>query len=472
MTLPPDDSREFRRRDDRPDFERPAFDRLDPERAPVDRPDLDRPDYDRPDFARPDVDRRDVDRPDFSRPIERPRMDFGRAPFDEPLATREDDPGEYDEPDPDDYEYEESEPEYDDEGDYDDEGFATEPARGLPNPIRPDPPLFAPVVFDDDDDGPRRPFRPRFGGGDGGGGGEGGRGPGRGRYESDAGLLRVLVLIGVLGIVILALVLPFSPISVVGGGDEESPNAISAHVSDNMPAMPEGLVALSKLYEIDVQEGITGPLSVEVQLTENSTDSSNLAYYAWDGSTWTRVGSVQLAAGGGSVTGSIPAQSASIAVLRRTALAHSMAMIVGPNETPDPDGLSAASLIVVTAGTLDEGGALQVESAALRSAQQVAGDRPVYLGVSGTVQGDGGSLVDDIVAAAEGQDAGGVYVELQGVSGTQLYTTLAEQLHAAQRQLIVGVPAGGDDDWSGILGIADGLWVQAPLNPTEYYATV
>ena len=493
MTLPPDDSREFRRRDDRPDFERPAepefgrpdFDRPDFSRPPsgrpdfdrpdFDRPDFDRPDFDRPDFDRPDFDRPDFDRPDFSRPAERPRMDFGRPPLDEPLASRDDDPDdpddpdEYDEPEPDDYEYEESEPEYGDEGDYEDEGFTTEPTRGLPNPIRPDPPLFAPVVFDDEDDGPRRPFRPRFGGGD---GGEGGRGPGRGRYESDAGLLRVLVLIGVLGIVILALVLPFSPISVVGGGDEESPNGISAHVSNDMPALPEGLVALSKLYEIDVQEGITGPLSVEVQLTENSTDSSNLAYYAWDGSTWTRVGSVQLAAGGGSVTGSIPAQSASIAVLRRTALARSMAMIVGPNETPDPDGLSAASLIVVTAGTLDDAGALQVESAALRSAQQVAGDRPVYLGVSGTAQGDAASLVDDIVAAAEAQDAGGVYVELQGVGGIDFYTALAEQLHALQLQLIVGVPAGGDDDWSGILGVADGLWVQAPINPTEYYATV
>ena len=297
----------------------------------------------------------DDDRPDFDRPFERPRMDFGRP--EEPLPRPvfgaddpfEDDPVPpyRDDPDDDDYEY--------------DDDFEAEPSRS-PNPLRLDPPLFAPVVFDDDDP-PRRGFR--RGGGDGGG-----RGSGPTRYESDAGLIRILALIAILGIVILALVLPFSPVSVLGGDDEgDSPTGISARVSDEMPALPEGLVALSKLYVITVQEGIAGPLSVEVQLTESNTDSSNLAYYAWDGSAWSRVGSVQLAAGGGSVTGSIPASSASIAVLRRTALAHSMAMIVGPGETPDPAGLTAASLIVVTAGTLEEDGSVLADAASLRSAQ-------------------------------------------------------------------------------------------------------
>ncbi|MGE3960829.1 MAG: hypothetical protein AB7F65_04020 [Dehalococcoidia bacterium] len=453
MTLPPDD-RDFPRRPGRPE---------------------------QGDFDLPDVDRSEVVRPDFgARDLDRPRMGFGRPRSDEFAARRDDDQEQYEDAgedaESDEYVYEEAEPDLgpDYDGEYEDEGFSTEPARALPNPIRPDPPLFAPVVFDDDE-GPRRPFRPRFGGG----GGDGdGRGPGRGRYESDAGLLRVLILIGVLGVIILALVLPFSPLSVVGGDGSSSPSGISARVSDDMPVLPEGLVALSKLYVIDVEEGIAGPLSVEVQLTETSTDSANLAYYAWDGSAWTRIGSVQLVAGGGSVTGSIPAQSSSIAVLRRTALAHTMAMIVGPGETPDPDGLSSASLIVVTAATVSEDGALEVESAALRSAQQVAGDRPVYLGITGDWGAvDAATHAADVSAAADAQDAAGIYLEYQGVSDatafTTFVTTLAEQLHAAQRQLLVGVPATGDGyDWRGIVAVADGLWVQAPLNPVEYHASV
>lgn len=441
MTLPPDD-RDARSDDDRPEFERP--------------------------FERPRFD------------PERPRMDFGRPRFDAPAGPAgrgefdpdeeyEAEPDEFDDSGDDDYdETEYADPEGDDfDDDYEDEGFSTPPAAGAPSPVRPDPPLFAPVVFDDDEP-PRRPFR-RGGGGNGDDGGGGGRG----RYESDAGLLRVLALIGVLGVVILALVLPFSPISVLGDdGGNGSPNGISAEVSDDVPPVPEGLVALSRLYVITVEEGISGPLSVEVQLTESSPDGANLAYYAWDGSTWSRVASVQLAAGGGSVTGSIPAESASIAVLQRTALAHSMAMIVGPGETPDPEGLSSASQIVVSAGTLDEDGALALESAALRSAQQVAGDRPVLLGVSGAVEGDATPLIEELVTAAEAQDAAGIYIELQGVGDVQFYAALAEQLHAAQHQLIVGVPAGGDDDWPGILAVADGLWVQAPLDPAEYYGTI
>lgn len=446
----------------------------------------------------------------FQRPGEpdQPRFDFERpaerARFDPPAAR-----GEYD-PD-DEYEDADEYEEYDDAEDpgvpddlddrdegYEDEPFESDPARVGPNPVRPDPPLFAPVVFDEED---RRPFLPRGGqrggrGGDRGGGrdgGEGDRGGGGrsgrgsslgGRYESDAGLLRVLALIGVLGVVILALVLPFSPISVIGG-DGGSDDPITARVRDELPPLPEGLVALSRLYEITVREGVTGPLSVEVQLTESVQDGANLGYYAWDGSTWSRIGGVQLASGGTSVTGSIPAQSASIAVLRRTSLAHSMAMIVGPGETPDPAGLSSASMVVVMAGTLGDGGTPQVEPAGLRTAQEVAGDRPVYLGVAGDAGAAGvfaspeatTSHVNALVAAARGQDAAGVYVEYAGVTDaagfTAFVSALADALRGEQRALIVGVPAEGDGyDWPGIIGVADGLWVQAPLNPVDYHAMV
>lgn len=492
MTLPPDDDRDF---------------------------DGDAPEGDRPQF-------------DFDRP-QRPRLDFGRTRFEDrvlPSSDRDDDLGDLDDEDyeddlqpaadagsdsdPDGDEYDDADADFEDagfedgdlgEGDYDegeydeeyeDEPFESTPARSAPNPVRPDPPVFAPVVFDDEEE-ERRPFLPRGRGGDDGSeggrrgrgddGGRGGRGRSAlgGRYESDAGLIRILAIIGVLGVVILALVLPFSPISVIGGDDggAEGPRGISARVVDDVPPVPEGLVALSKLYEITVEEGVPGPLKVEVELVDDSQDSSNLAYYQWDGSSWSRVNAVELTTGGGSVTGSIPAESASIVVMRRTALAHSMAMIVGPAETPDPAGLSSASLVVVTAGTLDEDGGLVLEPATLRSAQQVAGERPVYLGISG----DAGAVLESpdastdhaaaLVEAAEAQEAAGIYLEYTGVSDAAAFTTfvsaLAEQLHAAQRQLIVGVPVEGTGyDWPALVGVVDGLWVQAPIDPAQYHGTI
>jgi len=422
-------------------------------------------------------DRGEEDRPDLDRPFDRPHMEFGRPRLDEPLPQ--------DDFDDEDYDSDEVVEDFDDEpgtdDDFEGDRFRSESGRGAPNPLRLDPPLFAPVVFDDNDP-PRRGFGRGGRGGDGAGGGPGG---GRGRYESDAGLLRVLALIGVLGVVILALVLPFSPLSVLGDNDSSTPSGISASVSDVMPPLPEGLVALSRLYVITVEEGIAGPLSVGVELTESGGDGANLAYYAWDGATWSRVGSVQLAAGGGSVTGSIPAQSTSIAVLRRTALAHTMAMIVGPGETPDPAGLTAASLIVVTGAGLAGDGAVEADAAVLRSAQQVAGDRPVYLGVSGDAAAAGvfastaeaSAHVSDLLAMAETQGAAGLYVEYTGVSDaagfTAFATSLAQQLQAADRRLIVGVPSeGAMYDWPGLLAVVDGLWVQAPLNPVEYHRVV
>ncbi|MEX1022217.1 MAG: hypothetical protein WD058_03620, partial [Dehalococcoidia bacterium] len=120
---------------------------------------------------------------------------------------------------------------------------------------------FAPVVFDDDQASRRRSVRP---------GGE---------YESDAGLLRVLGIIAVLGIVIIALVLPWSPVSVLGGGDGNGDGDIPAQARDDIPPLPEGLVALSRLYDITVPADLNVPLSVRIELTETTRDASNLALY-------------------------------------------------------------------------------------------------------------------------------------------------------------------------------------------------
>lgn len=344
--------------------------------------------------------------------------------------------------------------------------------RRLPNPVRPDPPTFAPVVFDDEQES-RRPFRPS------------------GDYESDAGLLRVLGIIAVLGIVIIALVLPWSPVRVVGR-DSEDAGGISATARNDLPALPEGLVALSKLYDISVPDGLAGPLSVEVTLTEQTTDASNLAYYAWDGTTWTRLGSVQIAQGGVSVTGQIPAASSSIAVLRRTALAHTLGLIIGSGEVPEPAGMQSATVVAVMASALlgdgDDSGTLNTVDAALRPALQVAGDKPVYFGISGDVNGRDilasesaiTAHVDEVVLAARAQNAGGVYLDYSGVAAgdsaafVSLVTQLRERLSQGSMGLIVAVPAGAAAgyDWAALQGVVDALWVKVAIDPLAFYENI
>ncbi|MDO9444860.1 MAG: hypothetical protein Q7K37_06040, partial [Dehalococcoidia bacterium] len=241
-----------------------------------------------------------------------------------------------------------------------------------PNPVRPDPPLFAPVVFgDDDDQPPGRGLRP-VGGGNGG-------------YDSDAGLLRVLAVIVVLGLVIIALVLPWSPVRVIGGGGDD--DAITARERGEAPSVPEGMAALSKLYEINVPADSPGPLSVEVKLTSVGAEAGSLAYYAWDGQGWSRIGPVDLGADGTTVTGSIPATSVSLAVLRRTALAGSLALIVESGATPDPRAGAASMIAVVAArpapaGTDGVEGGIVAADDALAATVAVAGDARVLFGVT------------------------------------------------------------------------------------------
>ncbi|MDP2327531.1 MAG: PT domain-containing protein, partial [Dehalococcoidia bacterium] len=346
-----------------------------------------------------------------------------------------------------------------------------------PNPVRPDPPLFAPVVFgDDDDQPPGRGLRP-VGGGNGG-------------YDSDAGLLRVLAVIVVLGLVIIALVLPWSPIRVIGGGGDD--DAITARERGEAPSVPEGMAALSKLYEINVPADSPGPLSVEVKLTSVDVEVGSLAYYAWDGQTWSRLSPVDLGPDGTTVTGSIPATSVSLAVLRRTALAGSLALIVESGATPDPRAGAASIVAVVAArpapaGTDGVSGEIVAADDALAPTVAVAGDARVLFGVTDAgetalIQGILGSPeattghIAALVEAARTQGAGGVYVDYATLPAadrdryTAFVTALATRTKAEGMALVLAVPAPasadtGAYDWAALLAQADALWLRVPADP-------
>lgn len=351
-----------------------------------------------------------------------------------------------------------------------------------PNPVRPDPPLFAPVVFGDDDDPPRsRGLRPPGGGG--------------GDYESDSGLLRILAVIVVLGLVIIALVLPWSPLRVIGGGSDG--DAVTWRARDEAPSVPEGMVALSKLYELTVPEGLAGPLSVEVDLISPTTDGNNLGFYAWDGSTWARIAPVTLATDGSKVTGSIPANSVSLAVMRRTVMAGSLALIIESGAVPDPRAIGSASIVAVVAarpapGAVD--GGLAVAAEALDPAIAVARSARVYFGV--TDAGDAAAVpsilaapdlttahIDAILTEVRAQGGAGVYLDYATLQGgerdrfTAFVQALAARTKAEGLGLVLAVPAPssadtGAYDWPALLGHADALWLRVPADPTRLFESL
>ena len=416
--------------------------------------------------------------------------------------------------------------------------------RRPPNPYRPDPPLFEPVSFDDPEplvrprrrrdevdepqarrprpDSPERPEREapifdsdddvpytgaheqwnwddedvddfgreRGGRGGGRGSGRGGRGGG---YASDRGLLRIVALLAVLAIVVVALVVPGSPVRIIGGSSSPASTGtegITASARDSIPALPNGFTALSKIYDVKVPANAKGPWSIEVALTEKTTDGNNLGFYAYDGSRWTRVANVKLAQDGASVSGDVTSPPGTVAVLRRSGQAKALALIVQAGDRLDAKAIDATSIVAVMGASLGSDGALQATNGALQSVASTAGKAKVYLGVSdgaettGLVknlasQGAMTSHAEAMAVAAKGQNAAGVFLDYRNVPGAQKDTYVAfakvlrERLQKDQLGLIVGVPASaganGAYDWNALLSAADGLWVRGVSDPAAYY---
>ncbi len=404
--------------------------------------------------------------------------------------------------------------------------------RRPPNPYRPDPPLFPP-----DDDGPEdeplvRPRRrreehedltPRFerdapapvfdDGNDsppappgepwrwdeddefddfGGRRSNRGRGDGGGGYASDRGLVRIVALLAVLGAIVAALVLPWSPVRVIGR-DSTAPtgtDGITASARDNMPTLPNGFTALSKLYDVRVPDGAKGPWSIEVTLTQATQDASNLGMYAYDGSRWTRIANVALAPGGTAASGDVASPPGALAVLRRTGQAKALALIVQAGDRLDTRALDATSIVAVMGASVGNDGALQATNGALQGIAPSAGKAKVYLGVSDGTETQGlvkalssttlqGAHAESIAAAAKSQNAAGVYLDYRNLPGAQkdafsaFVKMLRERLQRDQLGLVIGIPgsagANGAYDWNALAGSADGIWLRGVADPAVYY---
>ena len=133
----------------------------------------------------------------------------------------------------------------------------------------------------------------------------------------DRGNRFVVIAIVVLGLLLLILVLP--PISILsgGGGGEGSAN-ISVKARKEMPAPPEGMEAVSPLYDISVSGSIEGPTVITLKLPSVIGDPRNLSLYTLEGRQWRRVGSAKLVFDGAAVQGEVSELPKNIAVLRAT----------------------------------------------------------------------------------------------------------------------------------------------------------
>ncbi|MPZ98993.1 MAG: hypothetical protein GEU80_06565 [Dehalococcoidia bacterium] len=368
-----------------------------------------------------------------------------------------------------------------------DRGPAPERPR---RPDRGEPPIFAPVIFEDDEDVGR--FR--------GAGGPPGSGD-----EGDTQLIRVLGVIVLLGIVIAILVLP--PISILdrgggGGGAGPDQGGIIPRARDSVPETPEGLVALSRLYDLEASPDAQGPWTLTVKLTEPTEDGRNLAFYSHDGERWSRVASVTPVEEGSSAQGDIDALPPNLAVLRATQTARTFAAIVPAGQAPADAVASSATAVSVLAAVPalageEETTTLQVTQDAFSgvgSSTAAGSELSVYFGVTAGPGDEAlgqifasddlvSAHVDEIVQAARSAGAGGVHIDYQGIAAEQraAFTGFIEALSARlseddlQLAVTVTTPAAPNVDayeWSELVNAADALWLRAPVDASTYYNQV
>ncbi|MSQ37744.1 MAG: hypothetical protein EXR61_05465 [Chloroflexi bacterium] len=351
-----------------------------------------------------------------------------------------------------------------------------------PRPIRP-----SPILYEDDEEldelafEPSRPTRPpgqpRRPTGNGGG------------FRPGPNEMRVIGLVVLLAVVILVLILP--PISALSrGGASTATAGIVTKARTSMPTPPQGVEAMSALYDIEGDRSLPGPISLTVQLTRASKDATNLAFYTYTGSEWRRLGTVSPTADGRGAKGQLDTIPENIAVFQRAALAYQYGAMLAPGETLDP-----------AAGTPGIVSVLGAEPAASDDGVQLSERLPTelrgrYLGISSGTSSGAAAInriltdpaaakrhIDAIVGAAGTTRASGVHIDYQGLEPsrraafTSFIKQLAERLKADQRGLVVTVPTtpGGEPgayDWPALGNAANAVWLRAPADPAAYYDTL
>ena len=303
----------------------------------------------------------------------------------------------------------------------------------------------------------------------------------RGRFA------RMAMLIAGLAAVIAVLIAP--PISILDRGGDKTVTAdgIVIRARGSLPGLPKGLEAASALYDIEAPADFAGPAKLAVRLSEPTDDARALAFYTHDQGQWQRLASVTPADAGRYAKGELGAVPANIAVLRRTAYAHPLALILAPGETPDPASGAPAvvSVLGATPSANDDG--LQLSDAVS------AGLDGRYLGITtnssadaaavNRIFGDPSSIrrhVDAIAAAASATRAKGVHIDYAAVEPSRraalnsFVVQLAPRLRADGRGLVVTVPtpAGSDPgayDWPALIAAVDAIWLRGPSDPAAYY---
>lgn len=135
----------------------------------------------------------------------------------------------------------------------------------------------------------------------------------------DRPALFMIGAIVVLGIVLLILVLP--PVSILGGDGSGSEPAAADRITtarrDTLPDLPDGMEAVSALYDVSAPPNLRGGVTVTIKLAKRLPAGAAVPFYTYDGG-WRRLADGAVSEDGMAASVDLPRLPANVAVLRRT----------------------------------------------------------------------------------------------------------------------------------------------------------
>ncbi|MDP2948684.1 MAG: glycosyl hydrolase family 18 protein [Chloroflexota bacterium] len=283
----------------------------------------------------------------------------------------------------------------------------------------------------------------------------------KGRGERDPAPLIIGGAIILIAILVLVSIL-CSPLGGGGGGKGPGQAAdvgcgITAKRSDKLPDLPEGLVALSPLYEMDVppEAEKEGCLVTKISLNTPTQDSANLGFYTYEGGTWRRLASATLADKGAGAEAQMEKIPANLAVLRLAA-AKFLALGSLPSGTSiDPAAAGLLTIVSPADYVPTADGSVSGTATGLPADQGfdvyptiAAWDGDAVQAVNTILASPGlrTSHIESVVSLAETGNFRGVDIDYRQVNAavssefSEFVAALAQELHKAGRKLIITLP--------------------------------
>jgi len=168
------------------------------------------------------------------------------------------------------------------------------------------------------------------------------------RGERDRSAVIVVAVTIILGLVLLALILPpFSIFDDGGGGGSTSLGPVTTRLRDELPAPPDGFEAVSGLFDLETQEPVDRPARLTVDLSSRVSSGEQLLLFTYQDEEWRQIGSAVPVANGDAAQGEVTALPSNVAVFRAVDQSRTVVGSLRRTEEPDQAALDTISTLYI-----------------------------------------------------------------------------------------------------------------------------